>query len=411
MKKLTSTLLIAFLLFNFGCKKPIDSEPLQDPVTLEVSEKTQQLINNSNEFGFDVFKEVLNSSLEDQNVMYSPLSATLALAMTYNGAAGTTKTAFENTLHLTGLTPEEINQSMYDLCDALTGVDSKITLDLANSIWYRNTFSVESDFLDTNKKYYDAEVSDLDFNDPNSVNIVNNWVNDKTNGKIPTIINEINPAEVMYLINATYFKGNWRSKFDPSLTENEPFTLQNGTTIQVPTMKQETKMGALNNDLFTAVELSYGRGNFSMVLMIPQTGKTLSDLENELNQENWQNWMDQMMDSVKLVIHLPKFTFSYEKTLNQELKNLGLGIAFDALNADFSKINPNDPFWISFVKQKTYVKVDEEGTEAAAVTVVGGVTSSLPVSVFFNHPFLFAIREKSTGTILFIGRVMDPSQE
>lgn len=411
MKKLTLAFSLVFLLFFASCERAFVKPDLK-PKPIQVDSKTAQLIQNNNQFGLDLFRQVADKTDSTKNLMISPLSASLALSMTYNGAAGSTKTAFENTFHYNGLTTEEINQSMNDLCNKLTGVDPLVTFKLANSIWYKNTFNVEQNFIDVNKTYYDAEVKALNFSDPNSVNIINNWVSDKTNGKIPTIINQIDPSTVMYLINATYFKGNWRSKFDPNQTTNKPFTLENKTVEYVPTMSQETKVGLLSNDLFTAVELPYGRGNFSMVLILPNIDKTIQDVENAMNQTNWQNWMAQMQDSVSLGIRLPKFTFSYKKVLNQDLSNLGLSIAFDKNNANFSKINPNVKLYISEVKQKDFIKVDEEGAEAAAATSVSMELTSAagPFYINFNRPFLFAIKEKYTGTILFIGRVMDPTK-
>lgn len=409
MKKFTIAFTFLFLLFFASCERAFVQPDLK-PKPIQVDTKTAQLIQNNNQFGLDLFKEVAQNTDSTQNLMISPLSATLALSMTYNGAAGTTKTAFENTFHYNGLTTEEINQSMYDLCNALTSVDPLVTFNLANSIWYRNTFSVEQNFLNTNEKYYDAEVRPLNFNDPNSINTINNWVNNKTNGKIPSIVDNIDPYDVMFLINATYFKGDWKSKFNTAKTKNEPFTLQNGEVKQVPTMSQTTSMGYLANDLFTAVELPYGRGNFSMILMLPDKGKTVKDVENALNQTNWQQWTNDLNNESEIYINLPKFEFKFEKNLNDMLSGMGLGVAFSD-SANFSKINPTDSLYISKVKQKTYIKVDEEGTEAAAVTsVTVGTTAVMPTSVSYNRPFLFAIREKYTNAILFIGRVMDPGQ-
>jgi len=411
MKKFTFPILFAFLFLGASCENSFSNQPAPaQPKPIEVSAKTAQLIQNNNQFGLDLFKEIASQEHGDTNVMISPLSATLALAMTYNGAAGTTKTAFENTFHLNGLTASEINQSMYDLCNALTGADPQVTFDLANSIWFKKGFPVEQDFLTTNQKYYDAEVDSLNFSDSNSVNIINNWVNKNTNGKIPSIVNQINPTDVMFLINATYFKGNWTSKFDPAKTKNEAFTLQNGTVKQVPTMSQETEMGYLSNDLFTAVELPYGRGNFSMILFLPNPNKTLADVENAMNQTNWQHWTDSLNNETKMFVYLPKFKFEFSQIMNNDLANLGLGIAFTD-SANFSNINPTAPLLITQVKQKTYINVDEEGTEAAAATsVTVGLTSVFTNSVSFNRPFLFAIKEKYTNAILFIGCVMDPSE-
>jgi serine protease inhibitor len=408
MKNLILLFVASILLLSSACHKTkLPTEPQQ----IAVNNKTQQLIQNNNQFGLELFQTVLKNEDSTRNVMISPLSATLALSMTYNGAAGDTKSAFENTFHLNGLTDTEINQSMLDLSDALVSVDKLVQLNIANSIWYRNSFQVESDFLNTNKKYYHAEVAALDFNDPNSKNTINQWVDKQTNHKIPSIVDQVSPDDIMFLINAIYFKGDWKSEFKKADTENRPFYLENGQNIEVPTMSQETDMAYYNSDLFTAVDLPYGRGNFSMFLMLPNDGKTLSELEMALTQENWQSWIDNMGGPEKMTIRLPKFKFAYARPMKDDLISLGLGIAFSD-TADFSKINSGGGLTISRVKQKTFIEVNEEGTTAAAATsVTVGVTSAGPGAIVnFDHPFLFAIKENTTGTILFIGRVMDPSQ-
>lgn len=405
MKKRTYILLLLLL---FAVSKNAFSQ--QDSQAIKVNHKTSQLIQSNNKFGLELFKEVANQTNSDQNFMISPLSATLALSMTYNGAAGTTKTAFENMFHFKGLSTKQINKSLNELCTELTKADPKVTFNLANSIWYRNTFAVEQQFLNANEEYYDAEVKGLNFKNPNSVKIINYWVDEKTNGKIPSIVNQINPLDMMLLINATYFKGNWASKFKPSNTTDEPFTLQNGKVIQVPTMMQKTKMGFLSNDLFSAVELPYGKGNFRMVLMLPNKGKTVKDVENALNQTSWNQWSSNLNNQTEMFIHLPKFKFEFEKVLNDDLAKLGLVIAFSK-SANFSKINPKVPVNISIVKQKTYIEVNEEGTEAAAATsVIMKATAVLTKSIFFNRPFLFAIKEKGTNAILFVGCVKNPTE-
>ncbi len=408
MKTCFFSLLVLFFLFGTSCQK---TKLPTEPKPIEVNAKSQQLIQNNNQFGFELFQTILKNEDSTKNVMISPLSTTLALAMTYNGAAGDTKTAFENTFHFNGLSTSEINQSMLDLCNALVSVDQLVDMKIANSIWYRNTFQVESGFLNTDKKYYHAKIQALNFGDPDSKNIINNWVNEQTNHKIPSIVDHLSPDDVMVLINALYFKGDWKSEFKKSNTEDRPFHLADGTTIQVPTMNQKTEMSFYNGDLFTAVELPYGRGNFSMVLMLPNEGKTIRDLEYVFTQENWQKWMTNFSSPAEMTINLPKFKFSYTRSMNDDLSKLGLAIAFSD-NANFSNINPNIPLAISRVKQKTFVEVNEEGTTAAAVTSVTiGCTSAGPGEIIsFDHPFLFAIRETTTGSILFVGRVMDPSQ-
>jgi len=400
-------LLILFL--GYSCEK---TDPEPDPNEIELTQKGKVLVEADNLFGINLFKEVLQSEEPDENVMISPLSVSLALAMTYNGADGDTKEAMEKTLELTGLTVDEINTNYKLLIDALVSVDPKVLLSIANSIWYKHTFPVEQDFLTVNQNYYYAEVSPLDFLDPDAVNIINNWIADKTNDLITKVLERIPADAVMYLINAIYFKGIWKFEFDEAETEEEPFYLSNGTTKDLPMMIQEASVNYLSNDLIQAVELQYGYGNYSMIILLPQYNKTLDDIINELNNENWNSWLSEFYEAEKVQIHLPKFKFEYEDSLNNELISMGMGIAFDPYNADFSKINPARQLYISRVIHKSFIEVNEEGTEAAAVTVVEirETTSGVPTYITFNvnRPFLFAIREKDTNTIIFIGRVMEP---
>jgi serpin B len=407
MKKQIGSLLTLFLILCVAGNKAC---PQNSSDSMSLNENTKLLVQSNNQFGLELFKEVAAHTDSTQNFMISPLSATLALSMVYNGAAGNTKTAFENTFHFSGLSTDVINKSLSSLCTLLMETGHEVTFNLANSIWYNESFSVDRRFLKANKKYYDADVIALDFHSPSSVKMINYWVNGKTNGKIPTIIRKINPMDRMILINTTYFKGKWLKEFNQKNTTNEPFTLQNGKIIHVPTMMQETTLGYLSNKLFTAVELPYGNRKFSMVLMLPDKGKTVQDIENALSQKTWNQWATGLNEQEIMYIHLPKFKFDFEKTLNDALSKLGLGIAFTG-SANFSKINPKVPLNISVVKQKTFVEVNELGTEAAAATaVIMKTTAIYRKTISFNRPFLFAIKENTTNTILFIGRVMNPGK-
>ena len=411
----THKFLIVLILFSpviFSCQKNNNNiEP--GPKEIILSKKGKLLVEADNLFGLKLFKEVLKAEEPDNNVMISPLSVSLALAMTYNGADGTTKEAMEKTLELSGLTVEEINENYKNLIDALVSVDPKILMSIANSIWYKRTFDVEQDFISTNQDYFNAEVTPLDFFSPDAVNTINNWVADKTKDKITEILDYIPADAVMYLINAIYFKGIWKYEFDESNTEDATFYLRDGTTKDVSTMVQEASFNYLSNDIVQAVEMPYGAGNYSMIILLPQNGKTLDDIIEQLNSETWNNWLGEFYMAEKVQIHLPKFKFEYKNKLNDELVNLDMGIAFDPFNADFSKINKLRQLFISRVLHKTFVEVNEEGTEAAAVTLVeicetsaGGGETYIPFYV--NKPFIFAIKEKYTNTIAFIGKVMDP---
>ena len=286
-------------------------------------------------------------------------------------------------------------------------------MNIPNSIWYRNTFDVLQDFININQNYFYAKVSPLNFNDPASIGIINNWVAESTNQKIPEIIDGIDPSTVMFLINAVYFNGTWVYEFDEQYTEPETFYLSNGTTKQVEMMQQEATLSYATNDLFEAVDMYYGSGNFSMVIFLPKENYTPNDIVEQMNTENWTNWMNSFSEK-NIQLLLPKFKLEYGKELNDALTSLGMGIAFSPFSADFSKINPNYQLFISFVKHKTFIDVNEEGTEAAAVTIVGMEYTSVgdtPYIFTVNKPFLFAIKERDTQAIIFLGKVMEPEYE
>jgi len=406
MKKVFLFLVIVFF---SSCNK----EDIQkDPIPIEISEKAQQIVLANNQFAFEMLQKTFEESGEN-NLMVSPLSISQALSMTYNGAVGETKTAFENVLHFTGQTSEDVNQASFNLTKALLEVDSRVEIDIANSIWYKQGFTVESDFINTNQTFYNAEVSALDFANPASKDIINNWVDEKTNQKIDKIVDNISSDDRMFLINAIYFKGAWKAEFDKNDTEDKTFYLSDGSTKSVATMKIENDFAVYFEQNYSAIELPYGQGNYSMVVLLPNDDSSLPELINQLNSAEWNNLMLSIGEPSGWNLELPKFKFEYENELNNELADLGLGIAFSDL-ADFTGINKDGNLAISRVKHKTFIEVNEEGTEAAAVTsVTMGVTSAGPGMNDFaiDHPFLFAIKEKYTNAILFLGMVSDPSQE
>jgi serine protease inhibitor len=404
--KLIAILILSLLL---GCNlsdNDMDNE-------IEVTEKTARLIEAENQFGLDLFQKIYEYDTENDNIMVSPLSVSLALAMTYNGANGETKTAMEKTLKVYGLTSEDINASYQSLVEALKGLDKKVLLEIANAIFYRNDFNVETDFVSVNKNYYNAEVTPLDFsNQQQSVDIINGWVNDHTNQKIKTIIEQITPLQVMFLLNAIYFKGEWQKEFNEKATEELPFYLEDGSAIQTETMQRLDTLPYMSDELFSAVELAYGKGNYNMYVFLPKPEKTLQDIIDELNEDNWEKWMESFTVTESVDIKFPRYKYEYEIKLNDVLTDMGMGIAFTG-SADFTGINRSGGLLIDYVKHKSFIEVNEEGTEAAAVTVVAIRYTSVgddPVTVPFhvNRPFFYAITEKSTGAVLFMGTVKNP---
>ncbi len=411
MKNKSYFFVIPFVLFISlnSCEK--NDSQTNEPDSLLKS--TREIVSSDNDFGIEIFKSVLQKEADSSNVFISPVSISLALAMTYNGAEGTTKEAMETTLRKSDYSFNEINQLYKNLMQGLLSVDPKVTLEIANSIWYRQGFEVIPDFINVNRNYYKAEVNALDFNSPNSVLTINNWVSDNTNNKIDKIINEIPGDAVMYLINAIYFKGTWTYEFDKGKTTDRTFTLMNDSTVDLPFMEQETDLNYQHNDLFSAVELPYGKANYSMIVLLPNYGKTINDIIAGLNSDAWNSWTHDFNEQ-DVVVRLPKFRFQFKEKLNDALTDMGMGIAFTNA-ADFTKINDKGGLKISKVLHKTFVEVNEEGTEAAAVTSVEIIYTSaeVPSALFFNvnKPFLFIIREKESNAIIFIGRVMNPVWE
>jgi serpin B len=406
------SLIIGFILSGQSCDRFSDNP---EPKTMDLTKKSLELIESDNGFGLEFFKEVLTGDTSP-NIMVSPLSVALALGMTYNGASGTTKDAMKETLKLGGLSDQEINESYKSIMDQLVRLDPKVILNIANSIWYKLNFPVQNEFINLNSQYYYAEVNELDFSLPEAKDIINGWVDEKTDGLIPKIIDNISPDVVMYLINAIYFKGVWKYEFDPEKTSERDFYLEDSRTMKVDMMEMEEEVLYTSNDIFQAVSLPYGDGQFNMFIMLPAAQKTTADIVAELNNDNWDSWIGSLQTE-QVVVKLPKFKFDFFRLLNDDLTGMGMGIAFDPDNADFSGINPERDLYISRVLHKTFIDVNEEGTEAAAVTAVEISETSYnpnePVIRYFvaDHPFLFAIRENSSGTILFMGRVGQPKYE
>ncbi|MGD0037092.1 MAG: serpin family protein, partial [Bacteroidota bacterium] len=296
----------------------------------------------------------------------------------------------------------------------LTTLDASVTFQNANSIWYNDGFPVLSNFLTVNKNYFDAEVDSLDFTLPSAAQTINSWVNTKTNGKIPTIIDPTKPPSgIMFLINAIYYKGTWTYKFDTSGTKDASFTCADGSIATCKLMSQEDTYAYYEDSSVQAIDLPYGDRSFSMTVVLPAAGISIDQFASALTQAQW-NTIINKLDSAKVDLYLPKFTLNFSKSLKDELKALGMGIVFDPSRADLSHISSKVGLVVSDVLHKTYVDVDEEGTEAAAVTAIIFTTAVIGGQPKINimridHPFIFAIREHQSGTVLFIGKVVNPS--
>ncbi len=396
-----------FLAFAaFSCRDGAESvSPAPTPPSPPATAQTQVIVAAGNAFSIDFFRSI-SAAEPGTNVFVSPLSASMALGMTLNGAEGSTYDSMRAVLGFGTLTRDDINLTYKSLAAYLQAVDQRVTVDIANSIWYRLGFPVERDFIAVNRDAFNAEVAALDFSSVNAVPTINGWVNEKTRGKIPTIIDDIAPDVVMYLINALYFKGMWTTQFDKTKTREEVFNITPQQPVPCQMMHLHATFAYGTSAGATAIDLPYGNRRYSMTVILPPTTVSVDAFAASLTQ-NVYNALIASMDSAEVELSLPKFRIEYKRTLNSDLIGLGMGIAFDPGRANFHRINATEQLYISKVLQKAYVGVDEEGTEAAAVTVVEIRVTSVPTIPVFraDRPFLFVIREHETGAILFIGKV------
>lgn len=369
-----------------------------------------KLVDANTKFGFKLFQEVLKQDSK-RNVFVSPTSIAIALSMTYNGASGETQQAMANALELQGMSLDNINQANNTLKASLENADPAVQMSIANSLWARQGISFNPEFIKQNQQFYGAKVTELDFAKPDSSNIINNWVKENTRGKIDNIVGQLKPDDVLFLINAIYFKGDWTKKFDKSQTTERPFNLSNGSQKQHPMMSQSGKYRYYENETFQAVSLPYGKGRMSLYVFLPSKTTNLNTFQQQLKSENWQQWMNQFRMRQGSV-ELPRFKFDYDIKLNNALKALGMETAFSN-QANFSNMT-SASVAINQVKHKTFVEVNEEGTEAAAATSVGMVLTSArmpaeePFQMVVDRPFFCAIRDNQTGTILFMGSIKEP---
>jgi len=358
-----------------------------------------------------LFSTIYGLQTNDENIAISPLSLNMALAMVWNGANGETKQAIQQAMGMGDYQQSEVNDYFKKLREAFVKTDPTVKLAIANSIWSRQGFPVKSSFYDINKNYYQAEVKEVDFTSPNTLKQINQWCSDNTNGLIKEIIKEIPSDMMMYLINALYFKGEWANQFDPSATRETAFTKENGSSVQVKMMNQDITLPYYQDETLSSVSMPFGNNAFSMVFILPNENVSFAAMVNQLKQPGYFARCTSGYGSADVNLYIPIFKIDYDILLNKTLQQLGMGVAFSDF-ADFSGIS-DIPLCISFVKQKVSVSIDEKGGEAAAVTVVGMITTSFPsnppkVTFRADRPFLFAIRENSTGVVLFMGKIGNP---
>ena len=403
---------IAALMLISGCGQRSDSSGTDVADDVEFGKDDYQNITLSgNALGMAVLPEIKPDS--KGNAFISPTSLYMALAMAYNGADGETKEEIAEVLH-TELGVEDMNRANASLLAMLDKDSKDITLNVANSMWLNGKFHLQQGFASNNQDYFNAELEVIDVTATGTVDKINGWVEDATGGKIKDMVAEpLNPDLVVMLLNAIYFNGDWQFAFDPKQTAPAPFYSEKGKSMEKQFMKMETVLDYMETDEFQAVALPYGEGDMSMNIFLPAEGTTLEEFTESLTSEKWESWKTGFSEQ-SVSIEMPKFQLSYEVELNNVMKKLGMATAFQK-GANFSKIiEEDDPLWISLVKQKTFIEVDEKGTEAAAATQIDVVTESegpKAVSMVVDRPYFIAISDEQTGAILFMGAIRDPQAE
>jgi serpin B len=384
-----------------------------DPVNISTEVYQKEVIDSANRFAFDLFKSILNDAKGLDNIMISPFSITSALSMTLNGAAGETFEAMKKALRLDGKTLEQINDTYLKLMTEMVPVDERVVMEIANSVWVEKHITVKEPFMKSLETWYKAEAREINVLDPEAVDIVNGWIEEKTHDKVTDMLNFLEPDLAMLLINAVYFNGKWRNQFDKADTKEETFYVAPSTPRMVPMMHQEENLKASKEGNVTIVDIPYGQGNYSMLVILPDEWISPSDVALALTPSKWNEWINLLDNNTQKVdLSMPRFKYNYKRTLNDDLINMGMGIAFTAA-ADFSNIS-NSGLMISRVEHQTFIETNEEGTEAAAATVVvmiDSISGGGPLTITLDRPFLYFIREISTGTILFMGILSDPTVE
>lgn len=383
--------------------EPVTPNVKYNPGTIKLTTAQQAQVENSNEFAWKFFKEV--SKGEQQDVFVSPLSVTYALGMLANGAVGDTQKEILEGLEFRSGKVDDINSLCHQLMMESPKLDKSTKVSIANAVVANKNKPLQPDFKNVVEKQYQALVTNQDFSSPATLSFINLWASELTHGMVPKLLDRVHPDAVTYLLNALYFKGIWYHKFDKKRTQQESFTQADGKKLTVKMMHQKERFFAAENDNYQTVVLPYGNGSYEMVVLLPREGKDLSSLLQTMDAKKWKDNLKNTYSS-EVDLKLPRFTSAYTRELNDVLKLLGMNTMFERGKADLTKMSKAKAF-VSMVLQKAKIEVDEEGSKAAAVTVVetldAAAPPSKPIMFHANRPFMYAIVEHSTGTIFFMG--------
>jgi len=373
-----------------------------------------------NAFGFRLLNAV-QKTLPNGNVVLSPISAALDLSVALNGAEGQTRQQMLDSLSLSGSALEAVNTANAQLIKVIRTPAKNITLSVAESLWIDSRrATLRPEYVQQTHAWYDATMTDLDFSNPTAAAQINGWASHQTHGRIPEVIERIDPADLAFLLNAVYFKGEWTHKFDKALTQPRDFTLAGGSVKQIPRMVHSGHFSYFETPALQAIRLPFGDGDLVMDILLPAKTSTLSALEADLTPGQWKTWQAQYATRSG-TLELPRFELKSRYRLNEPLQSLGIQRAFQPQGAQFASMVSPAPgparsggFFISTVLQFTYWKVDEEGAEAAALTSIPVLASALarpeqPFRMIVDRPFFCAIEDRRSGALLFIGAIYDPA--
>ncbi len=407
--------LLAALLLLAACDSPADPQQVQriESLPRALTDSELAVVDAGEAFAFDFLREVVREEDPAANIFVSPLSASMALGMALAGAEAGTFEAMRAALRLGGLEREQIGASYRSLIDLLSDLDPTVRIEIGNSVWHREGFTLEDAYVSEVERDFLARVEALDFDDPGAADVINAWVSESTDGLIDGIVDPpIDPLTMAFLINAIYFEGAWTLRFDPARTSSGDFRRSDGSIVSVPFMSMsDGEFPYAETSSYQAIELPYGGEAFAMTVVLPAEAIGMDAFVESLDAEVWSEIIAGLGEA-ELLVALPRFRLEYDITLNEVLAALGMEIAFDETAADFSRMHRDAlqlQLHISRVKQKAFVEVDEEGTRAAAVTSVEIGVTSAPLTFRADRPFVFAIRERLSGALLFMGVVRDPS--
>lgn len=406
-------LLVVWLgILSLACQDRKDEQPSETRMwkDIELSPESRQIAERNTRFAFRLFHKMVESGdASNAPLVVSPLSASCVLSMVMNGAGSDCLDEMREALCLDSIPLDSINDYYKQLAGCFQYKDSQTELGLNNSIWIHKDFEVKPAFKEINRKVYDAEIRNIDFFSPGAVDAVNRWCAEKTKNRIPKIMEAFAAQDRMVLLNALYFQGKWELEFQEDYTHPEPFTAMDGSICKVKTMCQTESFRLVRNEFFDIAELPYGNDSFSMVIFLPSPEKSWDTCWDSFTEGNWQKW-DKEWELRRLDLRLPRFKIEGRQNLVETLRAMGMIQPFDWHEDNFPHI-AQGRLQIGDVFQNTFISVDEGGTEAAAVMVATIIAeeelppSLLPYPFHVNRPFLFLIRERNTGAILFMGKV------